>query len=166
MKNLKFILKVGEILARPCKSAKVLTEYSQTKDEIEERTEKEDKLRGEGDKIYPPDHLNNNQKEIFNYIKSELEASCILGNLDIYILSTCSIAIERLEYMEKKINEKPKLLLNSTFMSAKDKYAKDFYRCSNELCLSPQSRAKIANINLGAKGKENDPLLKVLLDDD
>lgn len=153
-------------MARPCKSAKVLTECSQTKDEIEERIEKEDKLRGEGDKIYPPEYLNEDQKEIFNYIKSELEASGILGNLDIYILATCSIAIERLKYIERKINEKPKLLLNSTFMSAKDKYAKDFYRCSNELCLSPQSRAKIANINLAAKEKANDPLLRALEDDE
>lgn len=153
-------------MARPCKSAKVLTECSQTKDEIEERIEKEDKLRGEGDKIYPPEYLNEDQKEIFNYIKSELEASGILGNLDIYILTTCSIAIERLKYIERKINEKPKLLLNSTFMSTKDKYAKDFYRCSNELCLSPQSRAKIANINLAAKEKANDPLLRALEDDE
>lgn len=153
-------------MARPCKSAKVLTECSQTKDEIEERIEKEDKLRGEGDKIYPPEYLNEDQKEIFNYIKSELEASGILGNLDIYILATCSIAIERLKYIERKINEKPKLLLNSTFMSTKDKYAKDFYRCSNELCLSPQSRAKIANINLAAKEKANDPLLRALEDDE
>ncbi|WWU66492.1 P27 family phage terminase small subunit [Clostridium baratii] len=153
-------------MARPCKSAKVLTECSQTKDEIEERIEKEDKLRGKGDKIYPPEYLNEDQKEIFNYIKSELEASGILGNLDIYILATCSIAIERLKYIERKINEKPKLLLNSTFMSTKDKYAKDFYRCSNELCLSPQSRAKIANINLAAKEKANDPLLRALEDDE
>ncbi|WP_338630333.1 P27 family phage terminase small subunit [Clostridium baratii] len=153
-------------MARPCKSAKVLTECSQTKDEIEERIENEDKLRGRGDKIYPPEHLNDDQKEVFNYIKSELEASGILSNLDIYILATCSIAIERLKYIEKKINEKPRLLLNSTFMSAKDKYAKDFYRCSNELCLSPQSRAKIANINLGAKEKADDPLLRALEDDE
>ena len=49
-------------------------------------------------------------------------------------------------------------------MSAKDKYTKSFFRCCNELCLSPQSRAKMANINL--QGKEDSPLIKLLNDDD
>ena len=47
-------------------------------------------------------------------------------------------------------------------MSAKDKYDKDFYRCCNELSLSPQSRAKIANINKEAIDKEEDPVIRAL----
>ena len=47
-------------------------------------------------------------------------------------------------------------------MSAKDKYTKDLYRCCNELSLSPQSRAKLANINVQAKEEEQDPLLGLL----
>ena len=49
-------------------------------------------------------------------------------------------------------------------MNAKDKYSKDLYRCCNELSLSPQSRAKIANIN--TQSKEDDLLLKALTEDD
>ncbi|MDQ0149134.1 phage terminase small subunit P27 family [Eubacterium multiforme] len=153
-------------MARPCKSAKVLSECSQTKDEIQERIEYENKLRGNGDKIYPPKFLNENQRDVFNYIKDELKESGILSNLDIYILVTCSIAIERIQYLENKINDNNGLLFKSEIMSAKDKYSKDFYRCCNELSLSPQSRAKLSNINLNAKDKAEDPLLKALADDD
>ena len=39
---------------------------------------------------------------------------------------------------------------------------KDFFRCCNELGLSPQSRAKLANINVQAAQQEEDPLLTLL----
>jgi P27 family predicted phage terminase small subunit len=149
-------------MARPCKSAKVLTECSQTKDEINERSELEEKLKGKADNLSPPDYLNNNQVDLFNYIKSELEESKLLGNLDVYILAKCVIAIDRLQTIEAKINSKPALLMQSQFMSSKDKYDKDFYRCCNELSLSPQSRAKLANINLMAEKDKEDPTLAIL----
>ena len=47
-------------------------------------------------------------------------------------------------------------------MTAKDKYTKDFFRCCNELCLSPQSRAKIALANANAAKDAADPLMEVL----
>lgn len=149
-------------MARPTKSAKVLTECSQTKDEITERIENEEKLKGNSDAIIPPDYLNENQVYLFNYIKSQLKESQLLGNLDVYILAKCAIAIDRLQTIEEKINLKPGLLLNTQIMSAKDKYDKDFYRCCNELSLSPQSRAKLANINLSFEKKKTDPTLNII----
>lgn len=149
-------------MARPCKSAKVLDKYSQTKAEIQARIETEEKLKGGADKISPPKHLNARQKKIFNYIVQELEASQILGNLDIYILAQAAIAIDRLQTIESKINRDPQALFDKDVMSVKDKYTKDFFRCCNELSLSPQSRAKLGNINLQVKQQQEDPLLKVL----
>jgi len=149
-------------MARPCKSAKVLTESSQTKKEINERIENEERLKGESNNINPPDYLNSNQVDLFNYIKSELEESKLLSNLDVYILVKCVIAIDRLQFIESKINKTPGLLLQSQFMSNKKNYDNDFFRCCNELSLSPQSRAKLANINSMAKESKEDPLLKVL----
>jgi P27 family predicted phage terminase small subunit len=149
-------------MARPTKSAKVLTDYSQTKEEIEGRIKAEEKLRGAADNISPPKHLNARQKKIFIFIVEELQASGILGNLDIYILGTCSIAIDRIQQIEKMINKDINNLLDKNLMSAKDKYMKDFFRCCNELSISPQSRAKLGNINFQVKAKEDDPLLKVL----
>lgn len=149
-------------MARPCKSAKVLDKYSQTKAEIQSRIEAEEKLKGGADKISPPKHLNARQKKIFKYIVQELEASQILGNLDIYILSQAAISIDRLQEIEKAINKDISKLFDKDVMAAKDKYTKDFFRCCNELSLSPQSRAKLGNINLQVKQQQEDPLLKVL----
>ena len=149
-------------MARPCKSAKVLTESSQTKKEINERIENEEKLKGKSGNINPPDYLSDNQVNIFNYIKNELEESKLLGNLDIYILTKGVIAIDRLQFIESKINKKPGLLLQSQFMSNKKNYDNDFFRCCNELSLSPQSRAKLANINVIAQEKKDDPVTRAL----
>lgn len=154
--------KEGEILARPCKSAKVLTECSQTKEEINTRIEKEQLIRGHADNIIPSMELTESQQILFYFIVDELKASEILSNLDKFLLTKAAIAIDRLHYIEKLVNQKPKLLFNKDVMSKKDTYDKDFYRCCNELCLSPQSRAKIANININTKNAEDDAVIKAL----
>lgn len=153
-------------MARPCKSIEGQSRHN-SKEDIEKRKETENKLRGLADKIeFPPDYLTEEQKLIYKEIFNELKASQILSNLDIYILSSCSIAIDRLQYIEQIINKNPRALMNKDLMSAKDKYNKDFYRCCNELSLSPQSRAKFGSLSLKAKEKEEDPLTKALKGDD
>lgn len=149
-------------MARPCKSAKVLTECSQTKEEINTRIEKEQLIRGHADNIIPSMELTESQQILFDFIVDELKASEILSNLDKFLLTKAAIAIDRLHYIEKLVNQKPKLLFNKDVMSKKDTYDKDFYRCCNELCLSPQSRAKIANININTKNAEDDAVIKAL----
>jgi P27 family predicted phage terminase small subunit len=151
-------------MARPAKSVNTMSK-NLTKEEIKVRKETEDKLRGAADNISPPKHLNRNQKKLFKYIVSELKASNILSNLDVYILSTCAISIDRIEEIEKMINDDIQLLHDKTLLSAKDKYTKEFFRCCNELSLSPQSRAKLGTINLEAKNKADDPLLQLLSGD-
>lgn len=153
------------IVARPCKNVNLLSKHL-TKEEKENRQENENNLKGKADNIFPPDYLTSNQVALFDYIKNELAESNLLSNLDIYILSSCVIAIDRLQAIESMINKKPGLIMNNQLMSAKDKYTKDFYRCCNELSLSPQSRAKLANINIQAQEKKEDPLLQALMDDD
>ena len=111
----------------------------------------------------PPDYLTNKQKDLFNYIVEQLKASEILGNLDAFILAQAAISIDRLGYIEDSINKDSALLFDSKFMASKDKYTKDFFRCCNELSLSPQSRAKLANQFVQSK---KDPLLEALADDD
>ena len=149
-------------MARPCKSAKVLTECSQTKEEIDSRIEKEEVIRGKADKLTPSMELTESQLYLFNFIVEELKASEILSNLDIFLLNKAAIAIDRLHYIEGIVNKNPKALFNKEIMSKKDSYDKDFYRCCNELCLSPQSRAKIANININTKNAEEDAVVKAL----
>lgn len=152
-------------MARPCKPIETQSRHN-TKEEIEARKQQEEKLKGLADKIKPPNYLNKEQKKIFKYIVDQLKASGILSNLDIYVLSTCSISISRLIEIEKKVNEDINRLWDKDLMSSKDKYTKDFFRCCNELSLSPQARAKIGSLALQAKDKEEDPLIKALKGDD
>jgi P27 family predicted phage terminase small subunit len=150
-------------LTRPSKSAKVLHPKSQTKDEINNRIEMEDKLRGNGDKIKPPSRLNSNQKKIFEYIVSELDASAILGNVDSYMLEMGSIAIDRLQAIERVINQDfDSAIRDKELMSAKRAYTADFLKFCAETCLSPQSRAKMGILAANKAMEEQDPLLKVL----
>lgn len=149
-------------MARPCKSAKVLTECSQTKEEIKNRIDQEEKLKGKADNLVPSHELNKNQLYLFNFIVEELKASEILSNLDKFLLTKCAIAIDRLQNIESAINKNPSLMFNKDVKSTKDTYDKDFFRCCNELCLSPQSRAKIANININTKNAEEDAVVKAL----
>lgn len=148
-------------MARPSKSVKVMSK-NLTKEEKELRLETEEKLKGGADNISPPTHLNARQRKIFNYVVDQLRESNILGNLDIYILSQTSIAIDRLQQIEKLINKDINNIYNKDLIKAKSEYTKDFFRCCNELSLSPQSRAKLGNINMQAKERDEDVLLKVL----
>lgn len=148
-------------MARPTKSVNTMSKKL-TKEEKAIRLEAEQRLRGSADNISPPKHLNARQKKIFNYIVQELEASKILGNLDIYILGTAAIAIDRMQQIEKLINKDPEKMFDKDVIKAKAEYTKEFFRVCNELSLSPQSRAKLGNINLQAKQKSEDQLLKVL----
>jgi P27 family predicted phage terminase small subunit len=134
-----------------------------TKEEKRNRLDREQKLRGESDKISPPDYLNEQQKNVFNFVVEELTASNILGNLDVYVLSNFAIAVCRLEQIEQMVNQDADNLLNKNLMSSRSKYAKDFLDNLRELGgLSPASRAKLGTINIKAAEQASDPLLEIL----
>lgn len=145
-------------MARPCKSINVIS-METTKEEISARQENENQLRGRHDDIVAPDYLCNEAKAIFYWIVDELEVAGILGNLDISILAICSNAIYRIEECERVLNED---LFNKEALRIKEGYVKEFFRCCNELCLSPQSRAKMANIRYQGEKEAQDPLEQIL----
>lgn len=149
-------------MARPCKSAKLLTECSQTKDEIAAREKTESSLRGNAAAVRAPSYLTERQKKIFRKVKDLLSAAEVLGEGDEHIISRFAVAAERLEYIEDQINKNPNLLLEQKLMTAKGRYTQDFYRACNELSMSPQSRAKMGNLLLAKKSDEADPLLAAL----
>lgn len=151
-------------MARPCKSIEAQARHN-TKEEVEARKEQESKLRGSADKVKPPSYLSKTQKKIFKYIVDELETSGIVGNLDVFILSTTAIAIDRLQQIETSINKDMDKLFDKTLMATKEKYTKDLFRCCNELSLSPQSRAKLGNLNIQSKQNNEDELMKILRGD-
>lgn len=146
-------------MARPCKPASILTDKSQTKAEIEERDKAEKNLRGKSVKLTPPKDLTAEQKKIFRKIVAVMKDSDVLGSLDVYLLRLAAVCIDRMQTIEQMVNQNPGLMLNNALMSTKDKYVKDYFRCCNELGLSPQSRAKLANISAT---KTEDPLADIL----
>lgn len=148
-------------MARPTKSVNTLSAHRST-EEIEARKQAEERLKGSADNLKAPTYLSKTQKKIFKTVVTELETSGILSNLDIYILSSFCIAVDRLQAIETLINTDIQNLYNKDLMASKDKYTKDLFRCCNELSLSPQSRAKLANMNVQTKNNGEDPVLKAL----
>ena len=129
-------------MARPAKAIITQSRHN-TKSDVEQRLSVETALKGDDDKLTPPERLTESQKEIFIFIVNELSKSGILGNLDIFVLENCAIAIDRLRYVEGEINKNRNLLDDGAFSKVIDRYTKIFFRCCNELSLSPQARAKI-----------------------
>ena len=90
-------------MARPCKSVKTLSNYSQTKGELDERNRLEEQLSKKG--IPPaPEWLTKSQKDIYNNIIGCLEDSQMLAMNDVWILSQGAITIDMLQSLEKKAN--------------------------------------------------------------
>lgn len=148
-------------MSRPTKSVDVINKHL-TKEEAEIRRDTENLLKGNNNKVKPLDYLTLDQIKIFKYIVTELKASGIIGNLDIYLLNKCAVAIDRLNKIEEMINQDSSLLMNTDLLKARKDYTSDFNKCCAELCLSPQARAKIGTLNLKKKEEDSDPLLKVL----
>lgn len=148
-------------MGRPAKNTELLSKHL-TEAELRERKETEAILKGESGKIKPFAYLTTEQIKIFRYIVAELKRSGILGNLDIYILNRCAVSIDRLNTLDRLCNDDKDLLYDSDFLKARKDYAADINKCCQELCLSPQARAKIGTINVTKKNADKDPLLKLL----
>lgn len=148
-------------MARPCKSAKVLTDKSQTKAEINARIELEDKIGGGRDKIRPPTRLSPNQKKIFRNVVKLLEDADILRSLDVEILARYAFTLDMMIRIEEDITAHPARCTDKDYIAAYDKYVKIYFRCCNELSLSPQARAKIANVSAAANDGSAE-LLKII----
>jgi P27 family predicted phage terminase small subunit len=161
-------------MARPAKAIDT-NSMKMSKKERKDREENEKKLRGDNNKIKPFSYLTKRQKAIFKDILNNLNKD-ILSNLDTYLLNQTAITIERLESIEKAINEASKVTDDDgkvkdkldaktiiNLKSVRDMYSKDFFRCCNELSLSPQARAKIS-INTTPQKKKT--LMDILNEDD
>jgi P27 family predicted phage terminase small subunit len=149
-------------MGRPAKSATIKSRRA-SKEELNSMRETEQKIKGDNDELKPQEHLNKRQKEIFMYIYNQLKDKDILGNLDIYVLNHTAVVIERLEQTTKLINKLPIKDIKTGLKATQEQYTKQFFRCCNELCLSPQARAKLAVASTPQKEKS---LSDILGDDD
>lgn len=152
-------------MARPSKSVRVKT-GAIASDEANLRQNVEDKLRGENTPPEPPPGLTDGQREIFRFIVDGLVASDILGRMDVFVLESTAIAIDRLRFINSMIDAEPAMVAHTGLQNARAKYQSDLWRGCNELCLSPQARAKIGSLAAQKQKKDKDPLLAALDDDD
>ena len=148
-------------MGRPSKPIDMRSSTDRHKDRYNKRKTAEEALKG--NEITIPKDITNNQKNICKHIIGELEKSGILCSLDEYVLEQCAVAVDCLHKINQLINsEDESLMFSKDVLTAKEKYEKTFFRCCDELCLSPQSRAKIANINSQA-ADDGTELIKQLL---
>ena len=148
-------------MGRPAKPAAV-SSGKIGKEKRSARKKTEDELRGKSDKLSPPEWLNDRQKEVFAYIEKELAGGKIVGNVDAFVLTSFSIAVDRLEGIEKYINANSNAMFEREVLQAKAKYTADFNTGIKELSLSPQARAKLGGINIVAEKEKEDPVVKLL----
>ena len=152
-------------MGRPAKSAAVSSGKIGEKNKCN-RLDVENKLRGEVARPEPPEQLSEDQKRIFNFIVDGLEASEILGRLDVFVLESTAVAIDRLRTINGMIDADNELIANATVQNSRAKYQSDLWRGCNELCLSPQARAKLGGMAAQKQKESKDPLLAALSEDD
>ena len=150
-------------MARPAKPVQ-LQSGAMTKADRQRREEAEKKISPDATAVQLPTMgLTERQRKIRKRIVKEMRG--VLKNADRFILDQAAIAIDRLQTLEEKINEDDQIVFTKNFISVKKEYFSEFVRLCNELSLSPQARAKLAN----AQAEQQENPLKALVggeDDD
>ncbi len=129
-------------MARPAKSAELRSGHM-TKAEKETRMIAEKSLKGRANRLAPPKYLTTSQNAVFRKLVKELRDSNVLSSLDVYVLANCAIAIDRIRLYDERIAADASLLYDRDVIGNRNKTVTEFLRYCNELCLSPQARAKI-----------------------
>lgn len=84
--------------------------------------------------------------------------------VDLPIIEALAFALDRLEYMDCRINDIPSLLSDKVFMSSREKILKQVNDSYKMLDITPQARAKVNN-DTPKEVEEKDPLLALLESD-
>lgn len=147
---------------------------SETKAQLKIREDQEKRLMGAADMLHEvPDYLDPLAKAYYKFLVSELEISGLLTNLDIKILEQTSDAMSKLRQCDDILNVEGLIVtsydgrgneINKEHPAIKIKmqYMNVFKTLSNQLGMSPASRAQLAGMQIQAKADEEDPLLQLL----
>ena len=133
---------------------------ARTKKEISTRIEVENKLQAGKLPATPPKSLSADQKKIYRWLYNTLSPTGYMSELDAEILIQGSIIIDRLRTIDRRINDDADLIFDREYRSTRDLYYKQFLKIAEQLCMSPQARAKMGT--LIANTKEADPLADIL----
>src|SRR3954468_19217069 len=78
--------------------------------------------------LKPSNRLNSAQKKIYKFILEHIKKVGVVGDIDVVMLETTSIAIDRLHAIEKILNEDFDRICDAQLMAAKSKYTTDLYK--------------------------------------
>ena len=73
-----------------------------------------------------------------------MKGSDVLKNGDVEIIARYAFCLDRIIDIEADMNSDYDLMYDKDAVAAYSKYMQIYFRCCNELSLSPQSRAKLA----------------------
>lgn len=117
-----------------------------TKEEIERRKEHEERMRGNTDKIEPPEYLLKKQKEEFERIAAELLDLGIISNLDVDALAryvTAQSEYERLGPVLRKLDPIKDLDAYTKLNRTRKQLSDECRAYANDLGLTITSRLKL-----------------------
>lgn len=161
-------------IARPRKPAALKAGKSETKEHLDAREKIEAELGGGKDKVYNiPEQLDDYAKEYYMFLVDELEASDILTNLDIPVLTQTADCLGKMEQADEFIREKGLIYYaydregneipkEHPAVGTKQKYLTQFRALSTQLGLSPSSRASLAEMTMQKQVDNVDPVMKLL----
>lgn len=161
-------------VGRPRKPANLKEGKSETKAHLEERNQIEQELKGSDDKVYEiPEQLDELGQEYYMFLIEELEASNILSNLDIPLLTQTADTLSKMQQADCIINKEGiiyevydkfgnSLPKEHPAVGVKHKYLNQFRALSTQLGLSPSARASLSEMKMQAKDDEEDPVAKIL----
>ena len=164
-------------MARPPKPVDLRTGHL-TKAEIESRKKAEESLKGLDDEIDKiPQWLDKDAKKIYKWLIKQLKEIGILTNLDIEIVAICADAQAKMHQANKLIQEQGLIVTHINRSGATtyienpaikifQKYQQIYQKNIQELGLSPSARAKMSLIKVEQDKNSQDPLLKILSEED
>ncbi|MDB8794282.1 phage terminase small subunit P27 family [Romboutsia sp. 1001216sp1] len=145
-----------------------------TKEEIQQRRENEERLRGSSNKVHiAPKWLCKDGMKEYKKLVKDLDSSGILTNVDIPVVAIIADAYAKMSQANSVLKEEGMFIKKTSDRGAEnivEHPAMKVYRQYNtiykqylvEVGLSPSSRAKLSVINTNAEDDRNDPLLAIL----
>ncbi|MDB8790878.1 phage terminase small subunit P27 family [Romboutsia sp. 1001216sp1] len=145
-----------------------------TKEEIQQRKENEERLKGSNDRVHiAPRWLCKDGMKEYRKLVKDLDSSGILTNVDIPVVAIIADAYAKMSQANSVLKEEGMFIKKTSDRGAEnivEHPAMKVYRQYNtiykqylaEVGLSPSSRAKLSVINTNAEDDRNDPLLAIL----
>ena len=147
---------------------------SESKEQLRQRAELENRLKGNDDAIYKiPEHLSKSEQIYYSFLIEEMKELNILSNLDTFLLEQTANCLHIMRQCDDNIRINGILVQKiDRFGNIEDKpnpaikikldYQTKYATLCNQLGLSPASRATLAGRQAEVKAEEADPLVQAL----